>query len=83
MHRLNQKSQLALDAILQDLGELSPEEVLATLMCGLNIVSEYSFDLDNLEEGSVLTTIQNSMTQIQITKSSLKQTNTLLEDAAI
>ncbi|GAM74968.1 hypothetical protein JCM19241_1311 [Vibrio ishigakensis] len=83
MHRLNPKSLSALDSILQDLGELSSEEALATLMCGLNIVSEYTFDLEQIDEGKVLTTVQNAETQIQIIKSSLKQPSPIQEDMAV
>lgn len=83
MHRLNQRSQLALDAILQDLGDLSPEEAIATLMCGLNIVSEYTFDLDQIDEGKVLTTVQNAATQIQIIKSNMRESSTSVKDMVV
>ncbi|GAM71405.1 hypothetical protein JCM19236_1399 [Vibrio sp. JCM 19236] len=53
------------------------------MMCGLNIVSEYTFDLDQIDEGKVLTTVQNAETQIQIIKSSLKQPSPIQEDMAV
>ncbi|WP_261817960.1 hypothetical protein [Vibrio gallicus] len=75
MHNLPLNSQLVLDKILNDLAELPPEEALTTLLCGVNLISEYLFDLDNIEDGQILAVTQYASTQIHISKHGISISN--------